>query len=168
MNLRSLLYTAISLLIVFGLIVPALAEDSAATCACDAKSGTLTIRYTPDFNETKPAWPTTPESVHFMSLLVLDKQETTVEDTKSKTFTCRLKSDQFEVTLEPGVPNPNLLGRCGAAVTGIVTVKRNGAIVLDEQEFEAMNCHEREKYIKTITFKEGSAKPALVQARYEE
>jgi len=103
-----------------------------------------------------------------MDLLKLDKAQTTVEGTKSHHFTCRLKSVQYDVTLEPGVPNPNLLGRCGAAVTGVISVKRNGAVVLAEQEFETINCHEREKYIKSVTFTDSSSKAALEYGKYEE
>ncbi len=103
-----------------------------------------------------------------MSLLDLDKAQTTVEGTRSKTILCRLASDRFEVTLEPGVPNPNLLGRCGAAITGVVTVKRNGQIVLNEQEFEDMNCHARERVLERIIFKDGSSRPELTFIDYDE
>jgi len=101
-----------------------------------------------------------------MDLLKLDKDQTTVVGTKSQSFACDLKSVHYDVTLEPGVPNIDLLGRCGDAVTGIISVKRNGAAVLTEQEFEAINCHEREKYIKTVTFTAGSSKATLEYATY--
>lgn len=142
------------------------AENAAASCTCDAKAEALVIRYTPDLREAK--WPKAPAPVHFMALLKLDKAQTTVEGTKTYHFTCRLKSVQYDVTLEPGVPNPDLLGRCGAAVTGVVSVKRNGTVILAEQEFETINCHEREKYIKSITLTGSSSKAALEYAAYEQ
>ncbi len=169
MNSRCFFFSVTGILVFFALLThPASAQGPAASCACDTKAGTLVIRYNPGLGETKPALPKIPAPVHFMSLLELDKAQTTVEGTKSKSFTCQLKSDRFEITLEPGVPNPNLLGRCGGAVTGIVTVKRNGAVVLDEQEFEAMNCHERETFLSSVTFRDGSQKPILVYTKYEE
>jgi hypothetical protein len=167
MNSRSLSFTAAMLLAVCSVLAPAAsAEDPAASCTCDSKADALIIRYTPDLTEAK--WPKTPAPVHFMSLLKLDKAQTTVEGTTSHHFTCRLKSVQYDVTLEPGVPNPNLLGRCGAAVTGVISVKRDGAVVLAEQEFETINCHEREKYIKSVTFTGSSSKAGLEYATYEE
>ena len=167
MNSRSLTSIAGPILAVCTVLAPtASGQVPAASCTCDSKAGTLIIRYTPDLNEAK--WPKAPAPVHFMDLLELDKAQTTVEGTKSRHFTCRLKLVQYDVTLEPGVANPNLLGRCGAAVTGIITVKRNGAVVLDEQEFETINCHEREKYIKSVTFTGSSSKAALEYAKYEE
>lgn len=145
--------------------LPLVAQDPAASYACNRKSGTLVIRYSPDFREQKPAWPAT---VRFMSLLILDREQTTVENTKSMAFTCRLARDRFDITFQPGVPNVNLLGRCGDAVTGIVTVKRNGNVVVDEKEFEAMNCHEREQFLSKITFRDGSPEPSLAYSKYPE
>ncbi len=144
------------------------AQGPAASCSCDAKAGILVIRYTPDLSQASPQWPKQPPPVLFMSLLDLDGDQTTVEGTRSKTISCRLKSARFEVKLEPGVPNINLLGRCGGAVTGVVTVKRNGAVVLNEQEFEGMNCHERKRMLERITFRDGSPKPDLTYVPYPE
>jgi len=167
MTSRSLSFAAGTLLAVCAIPAPtASAEDSAASWTCDPKAGTLVIRYTPDLAQAK--WPKAPAPVHFMDLLKLDKAQTTVVGTKSHHFTCRLKSGQYDVVLEPGVPNPDLLGRCGAAVTGVISVKRNGAVVLAEQEFETINCHEREKYIKSIRFTGSSTKAALEYAAYDE
>ena len=142
------------------------AQEPAASCSCNAKTGAVVVRYTPDLTQTKPPWPTQPPPVHFMSLLDLDKAQTTVEGTRSKTFSCQLKSDRFEIKLEPGVPNPNLLGRCGADVTGVVTIKRNDVVVLNEQEFEDLNCHARERMLERITLRDGSSKPELNYAGY--
>ncbi len=144
------------------------AQEPAASCSCNRQAGTLVIRYTPDLNEAKPPWPKKPTPVLFMSLLDLDEAQTTVQSTRSKTIYCRLKSDRFEITLEPGVPNVNLLGRCGAAVTGIVTVKRNGRIAMGSQEFEDLNCHERQRMLEKITFRDGATKPELTYTRYSE
>ena len=141
------------------------AQESAATWSCDAKTNTLVIRYTDDFSQVEAQWPKQPRPIRFMSLLVTSRS--IVKETRSRTVTCQLKSERFEVIFEPGVPNPNLLGRCGGAVTGIVTVKRNGVVVLDEQEFEDLNCHARERMLERITFKGVSSKPQLTYVRYK-
>ncbi len=165
---RSLVPLAAAAFVAVVPALPAAAQGAAATCVCDPKAGTRVIRYAPDLGDVKPPWPAAPAPVLFMELLDLDKAQTTVEGTRSKSFTCRLKSSAFEVTLEPGVPNANLLGRCGGAVTGIVTVTRDGTVVLDEVEFEAINCHEREKYVESITFRDGASKPVMTYGTYEE
>jgi len=144
------------------------AQAPAASCSCNAKSRTLVIRYTPDLSEAKPQWPGEPRPILFMSLLVLNKAQTIVRSTRSRTISCQLNSDQFAITFEPGVPNVDLLGRCGAEVTGVVTVKRNGTVILKEQEFENMNCHERERMLERITLREGSSKPELTYVGYKQ
>jgi len=144
---------------------PALAqEDAAASCACNRSGGTLVIRYTDTLGEAK--WPKEPRPIVFMSLLDVDEKTTSVTGSRSKTLRCRLKHDVFEIKLEPGVPNVNLLGRCGAAVTGIVTVKRNGVVVIAEKWFEELNCFEREKFLDRITFRDRVAEPELHYAGY--
>jgi hypothetical protein len=148
--------------------ISAFAQTPVASCAADAKTGTLVIRYTPDLNDETPAWPEKPEPVHFFKLLVLDSTGSMVEDTQIRTFKFKLRSDAFEVLLEPGVPNVNLQGMCGGAVTGIVTVKRNGAKILDAKEFEALDCFNREKYIRRITFRAGSSRPEMQYGKYPE
>jgi hypothetical protein len=148
--------------------LPAGGQEPAASCADDPKTGSLVIRYTPDLNQENPAWPSKPEPVRFFCLLVLDSSQTMVEDTQSKSFKFKHPSDGFEVILEPGVPNVNLLGMCGGAVTGIVTVKRNGKTILDEKEFEAIDCFNRERFIKRIVFHAGSSKPEIFYGKYPE
>jgi hypothetical protein len=148
--------------------LPAPAQNPAASCECNPKAGTLVIRYTNDYAKDNPPWPKGLQRVEFFSLLVLNKDQTTVEDTRSKRVLCNLKSERFEVLLEPGVPNVNLLGRCGADVTGVVTVKRNGTVVINEQEFEDLNCHERKRMLDRITFRVGKTKPELHDAGYPE
>ena len=159
----------LALVVIVGFVShTARAQDPAAFCSCNAKAGTVVIRYSPDLDEDKTQRPGSPPPVRFFSLLDLDKAHENVEGTRSKTISCQLKADRFEIRLEPGVPNPSLLGRCGADVTGVVTVKRNGTVVLKEQEFEDMNCHERKRMLLRITFKDGSSKPVLVYVRYPE
>ncbi|HEV8580005.1 MAG TPA: hypothetical protein VGX68_13100 [Thermoanaerobaculia bacterium] len=166
---RHLLISTLALLAVCGFASrSAQAQDPAASWSCSTKAGILAIRYTPELSEVNPPWPKQPPPVHFMSLLDLNKAGSQIEGTRTKTVSCRLKSDRFEITLAPGIPNVNLLGRCGADVTGVVTVKRNGAVVLSEQEFEDMDCHARERMLERITFKDGSPKPDLTYVGYKE
>jgi hypothetical protein len=61
----------------------------------------------------------------------------------------------------------NLLGRCGAAWSGVVTVTRNGEVVLKEQEFETFDCHQRERMLARIAFRNGVKEPELTYAGYD-
>lgn len=148
------------------LAAAAAGQQPAASCTSDPKAGRLVIRYTYELNEENPPWPASPEPVLFFSLLVLDSTGSVVEETRSDTLKFNLKSDTFEVILEPGVPNVYLQGRCGAAVTGVVTVKRNGKVVLNAKEFEDIDCHKRERFISRIAFRAGSSKPEIRYAEY--
>ncbi|HSP16007.1 MAG TPA: hypothetical protein VLV78_14780 [Thermoanaerobaculia bacterium] len=161
---RCLLITIVA--VVWALPRSGWAQNPAAAYECDRKSSTLVIRTTDDLDEAAPPWPKKLRIVEFSSLLDLNQEQTMVEGTRSESIVCRLRGDRFEITFEPGVPNPNLLVRCGAAVTGIVTVKRNGTTILDEQEFEDMNCHERKPMLETIRIRAGSSKPRLTYAPY--
>ena len=143
------------------------AQDPAASVDCDPHARTLVIRYTPELSEEKPAWPERPAPIHFYSLLDLDEAESTVVGTRSESVACRLGDDRFDVILVPAVPNPNLLGRCGAAYTGVVTVKRNGTVVLDEVEFEDLDCHDRRRMLVRIEFRSGEAQARLEHVAYE-
>ena len=140
------------------------AQDPAASYACDAKAGMLVIRYTP---EADASWAGNGQAVMFGALLDLDEEETEIVGTRSQTVSCDLKSDRFRIELQPGVLTVNLLGRCGAAWTGIVTVTRNGKVVLEEQAFEELDCHERERMLEKIVFRDGVAAPELTYVGYE-
>ena len=143
------------------------AQESVASYTCDAKAGTFVIRYSPDGSEGDPSWPESSHIVIFGSLLDLNEDETAITGLRSRTISCRLKSDRFRVVFEPSVMNFNLLGRCGAAWTGTVTVTRNGKVVLNEKEFEDLDCHERERMLERIAFRDGVQEPELTYVGYE-
>lgn len=137
----------------------ALAQEPAALCHCDVKKGFLEIRYTLD-NES---WPAKPKPILLMSLLDIDDDgvHTTIRRIHTKTLHCRLKHDEFTIELTPGVSNRNMQGRCGMAVTAIVNVKRNGAVVLDDLWLEDRDCLARGTTLDRITFRDGIEKPEL-------
>lgn len=143
------------------------AQEPAASYACDAEAGTLVIRYVPDSSEADPSWAGSAQTVMFGALLDLNEEETEITGTRSQTVSCDLKSDRFRIEFQPGVLTFNLLGRCGAAWTGIVTVTRNGEVVLNEQAFEELDCHERERMLEKIVFRDGVAAPELTYVGYE-
>jgi hypothetical protein len=149
--------------------IPAIAQelDAAVTWTCNSKEGTLLINYYPSLADAKPDVKKNNPLV-FYSLVKLEKNRSIIADTKTKKIECKLKNDKIELIFEPGVPNVNLLGRCGAAITGIVTIIQNGKPILTEKEFENINCHEREQWIESITIREGSATPEIKYKSYEE
>jgi len=142
------------------------AQESAVSYTCDAKAGTFVIRYS-DGSEVDPPWPKSSHVVVFSSLLDVDEKESTITGIRSRTISCRLKSDRFKVVFEPSVMNFNLLGRCGAAWSGIVTVTKNGKVVLDAKEFEALDCHQREQMLEKIAFRDGVKEPELTYVGYD-
>ena len=139
------------------------AQEPAALCTCDPTADRFEIRYTP--NDEK--WPKEPKPIHLMSLLDIDDDgvHTSVRGIRSTTLRCRLKHDRFEVKLAPGVPNRNLQGHCGMAITAVVTVKRNGIVVVDGKWLENADCFERDRTIDCITFRDGIAEPDVHESR---
>jgi hypothetical protein len=129
------------------------------------EQGKLVIHYYPSLAAAPEAKNLNP--LVFYSLIELDTDSVSVVDTDSKKMICQFKTDKFEVEFEPGAPNVNLLGMCGAAITGIVSITRNGAPVLTQEPFENLDCHERERYIDIITIRDGSAKPEIHYRTYD-
>jgi hypothetical protein len=141
--------------------------DSAVTWSCQPQQGVLVIQYYPSLTDAKPEVKKQYPLV-FYSLVNLDKDGTSVTGARAKKIVCQLKIDKLEVTFEPGVPNVNLLGRCGAAITGLLSIKRNGRPLLTEEPFENLNCHERERRIDAVTIRDGSPKPEIQYGTYDE
>lgn len=135
------------------------AQEPAALCTCDPKADRFEIRYTPNDEN----WPKSPKPINLMSLLDIDDDgvHTTLTRIYSKTIHCRLKHDRFDVKLTPGVPNRNLQGHCGMAITAVVTVKRNGVVVIDGKWLENSDCFARDSMIDRITFHDGVAEPDI-------
>jgi len=141
--------------------------DAAVTWDCRAKEGVFIINYYPSLGDAKPEVKKQ-HPLEFFSLCDVDKKESLITGTRGKDVICQFKKDKLEIHFEPGVPNTNLLGRCGATLTGVVTIKRNGKVMLEEKEFEAMDCTAREKYVEKITLKDGVEKPEIKYGNYEE
>ena len=145
--------------------MPAAAQDAAAAWSCQPSQGRLVIRFYPSLSEAPPAIQQQRPLV-FSELLDVD-DKSIIRRTRRRTASCQLKQHRYELTLGPGVPNPNMLGRCGAAITGVVTIRRNGVVVLEDREFELMNCHERQKYISAITLGDDDRPPAITELEYD-
>jgi hypothetical protein len=142
------------------------AQDAAVTWSCRPQQGVLVIGYCSSLAQAGPGVAKQHPFV-FYSLIDLAEDSVTVVGTRSKEFVCVLKTDTLEVTLEPGVPNVNLLGRCGAEITGLLSIKRNGRPLMTEEPFENLDCHERERRMDAVTVRKGSAKPEITYGTYD-
>jgi hypothetical protein len=139
--------------------------SASATSTCQPEKQRLVVRYFPSLTEAQVR---KLKPVVFFRLLKLGKDGATVTGTRSSSFDCRLGADRYTVTLSPGVPNPNLNGRCGAAITGLLSVKRNDSALLSELEFEPLDCHSRQRYVSSVIFRPGVEKPEITYADNEE
>jgi hypothetical protein len=157
----------IGMILVAGSLVPEVfAQDAAATVECQPQMGRLFIEYYPSLAEAKVDVKARSPLV-FDDLLKVD-QDSTVVDTRVKTYTCRLKHDTIVVTLEAGFFNVNLLGLCGADITGLVSISRNNKVLLKQEAFEEIDCHARERRIKSLAVHDGSDKVDIVRMTYDE
>ncbi len=64
---------------------------------------------------------------------------------------CRLGDVDYTVVLRPVIPNVNLQGRCGAAITGSVEIRQGDAVVLTPLLFENRDCFLRDSHVSTVT-----------------
>ena len=63
---------------------------------------------------------------------------------------CTLSSGEYTVEIEPQVFNKDLAGRCGASISGAVTILHNGIELLERTAFEDY-CHGNAPIITRIT-----------------
>jgi hypothetical protein len=143
----------------------ALAQDAAATWSCEPERDRVVIQYIASLASAEPSAKER-DLVIFYSLLNLARDRVTVTSTRSTTYTCKLKGATITATLGPGVPNVNLLGRCGAEITGVVSIQRDDRSILEDEPFENLNCHERERRIDTITIRGDGSKPDVRYVSY--
>jgi hypothetical protein len=158
--IKRILYVLSGFLLLITISLKSQELDAAVTWSCRPNKGPLIIHYYPSLAEASPEVKKLNPLI-FFSLVDLDTDSVSVTGSRSRKIICQLKEDRLEVILKPGVPNINLLGRCGAAITGILSIKRNGKPIMTGEPFENLNCHERERFIKTVTIRAGSAIPEI-------
>jgi hypothetical protein len=158
-----------------GLAHPCLADEPAATLRCDVAGRNWSIAYHPGL-ESHDGTEDAATVVRFWSLV--DTDHPCPDDTshsidpcgelidRERRLDCAIGEDRFEFVFKPGVPNVNLQGRCGGAVFGRVSVLRNGRTELEDVLFEDYDCHRRECYVHSVTWRAGDAAPRVLRSRY--
>ena len=136
---------------------PAFAQDAAVKWTCHAATDTLVIEYVPSLADAPPAFEQA-KPLEFYSLL--EVEESQIVDSREHKADCTLGKVRIDMTFAPQAPNVNLLGLCGAALTGSVVLVRDGVEILPETLFEDIKCHERERYVASITVRR-TGKPVL-------
>lgn len=127
----------------------AYADDSGVVITCDHKKQKLLIEYHKDMSDIKLNSKNS-EKVNFWDLVITEKcskddrfpgDACFVTGIKEKNINCSLGKNHYRVTLKPIPYNPNdLEGECGAAVTGSVSISKDGHKFLDETYFEDPRC----------------------------
>ena len=99
--------------------------------------------------------------IDFSDLLVIKKDR--VIKHKTKTFHCNFKDTSIKVTIEPQPFNDDIQGACGAAVTGAITIVKNGKTVLNREPFDTSpDCIVGgSEIIKTIKMRSGDNAPKV-------
>jgi hypothetical protein len=144
------------------------AQDAAAWVDCDRDAGRLVVVFSPGDGAESHAGPADHE-VAFYDLLELDADGKTVVATHDATISCRLGGGDFIVRLSPVISNVNLLGRCGAAISGSVDVSRAGVELVDDLAFEDADCFARdETFVARVTVRADAAEAELVRRRYDD
>jgi hypothetical protein len=70
--------------------------------------------------------------------------------TRKLAKTCKLSSGEYQTTLEPQVFSRDLSGRCGASISGAVTVEFDGIDIQERLPFEDY-CHGNAPIITRVT-----------------
>jgi hypothetical protein len=123
-------------------------RSQAAIVTCLPSTHQLSIQYLWDSDQQ--GWDD-PNCIRFFDLLVIERCGPThpyagsacsVLDIREKVVPCRLGTDSFSVILRPVPFNDDLQGACGAYVSGIVSIRKNGKLFLKDIAFdESYDCH---------------------------
>jgi hypothetical protein len=148
--MNNLLAVALSIAILFPAHF-AFADDygTGVVVSCDNQKQKLLVEYHKDMSSVKPMLENS-KRVSFWNLLIIDKcskddrfpgDPCSVIGIKEENFNCSLGKNNYQVTLRPIAYNPsNMEGECGAAVTGAVSILKDGNNFLDATNFEEPNC----------------------------
>jgi hypothetical protein len=143
------------------------AQDATAWVDCDGDAERLVVVFAPGDGAERHAGPADHEVV-FYELLELDPDGKTVVATHDATIECRLGTETLTVVLSPVISNVNLLGVCGAAISGSVDVSRAGVKVVDALAFEDADCFARdEEFVARVTLRAGAAAAELERRGYD-
>ncbi len=132
-------------------------QEAVARIRCAAAADTLVIAYQllPPEKIRELMRTDGERTVHFWSLVEYsrraDGDPDRVTGVRDVSRTCRLSDGVYEVVLRPGIPNLNLQGRCGAAITGQVKVLHAGKSILSETAFENLDCARRDSSISEVS-----------------
>lgn len=77
-----------------------------------------------------------------------DEKGTRITDTSEIKEECNLKYGDYTIYIRPEIFNGNVLGRCGAAISGNISIMSGNKVILDEIALQE-DCHVK-KYIKKI------------------
>lgn len=144
----------------------ATAQDATAWVDCDSAAGQLVIEFRPGETGERYAGPAE-HVVEFYDLLeVVDGK--TIVATHEASIECRLGGDTLVVLLSPMISNVNLLGMCGAAISGRIDISRGDARVVDALPFEDERCMERgDDFVGRVTLRAGASEPEILRRHYD-
>ena len=153
-------WIAILLLVASGAVS---AQDATAWIDCDSAAGRLVVEFRPGETGERYDGPADHE-VGFYQLLEIDADGKTIVATHEARIECRLGDDVLVVLLSPMISNVNLLGMCGAAISGRVDISRDGVDLVDGLPFEDENCMERgDDFVERVTLRAGATRAGIVR-----
>jgi hypothetical protein len=146
MRLSQLKIVAIFLL---AMVFAPLIYAQAVVVNCDQDKKQVQIKYV--WDSSQKDW-TNLKRIIFFDLLVVKKcgpehrypgDACSVNQQRSKVATCKLGVNQFSMKFEPYPFNDDLQGACGAVVSGVVAISKNGKKLREPVAFdESGNCHD--------------------------
>jgi hypothetical protein len=124
------------------------------TTKCDAEANVLTITHSllKSDNGEAPDYTTADGTYSLWDMVTVAHETDSTRIIKSTKATrrCELSSGEYTVILEPKIFSEDLESRCGAMISGAVTITRNGHEILEHTAFEE-NCNDKTPIITRIT-----------------
>jgi hypothetical protein len=133
-------------------------EEPSIGISCDRHAKNIRLNYI-WHGSTKFELPDAQEWISTSTLVTVGDRDTERPYWKAKTPTtrnCTIDGKKYVVSVEPHIYNRNILGRCGAVISGAVSIRQGSQEILKRTPFHA-DCSNTE-IVSEITFHAASSR----------
>jgi len=138
--------------IIFSMLIQDVIAEQLVAFACDKKNNEIIIINSLNNETDSPGkYYHGNESLHEYNpwdLVTIDENSTRITDMTEIKEVCNLKYGDYTIYIRPEVFNRNVLGGCGAVISGNISIMSGNKVIIDKVALRE-DCHVK-KYIRSI------------------